>query len=215
MLVQTSREQRANRLALIEVSHLALAMVFPTPGYRVMNRRTPRGSLVGDERGQEPDEQRRARIEEFAVTQLRELGLWEDGWRFRWDSAVSRYGCCFHQELMITVSWPIAQLNPFEQSKDVVLHEIAHAVAGPDAKHGPEWKEWCVLLGARPERCYDSSKVRTPPRRYVYACPQCGTRRERHRRTLSNHACGRCCNEHNDGAFDKRFRFVIVEDRGR
>ena len=50
----------------------------------------------------------------------------------------------------------LANLNTIEESKDVVLHEIAHALTGPGHGHDWAWKQKCVLVGARPERCYTS-----------------------------------------------------------
>ena len=34
--------------------------------------------------------------------------------------------------------------------RDTVLHEIAHALVGPEARHGPEWKAIAKRLGATP-----------------------------------------------------------------
>lgn len=36
--------------------------------------------------------------------------------------------------------------------RDVILHEIAHAIAGHDAGHGPRWKAVARTIGANPTR---------------------------------------------------------------
>jgi len=48
-----------------------------------------------------------------------------------------------------------------EQLTDTILHEIAHALAGPAAKHGPAWKAIARRLGATPKSCApESDEVR-------------------------------------------------------
>lgn len=42
-----------------------------------------------------------------------------------------------------------------DQVRDTVLHELAHAVAGHAAGHGPEWKAAARRLGANPKRTSD------------------------------------------------------------
>lgn len=47
---------------------------------------------------------------------------------------------------------------------DVILHEIAHFVAGAEAGHGPAWKRACLRVGARPERLFTAGQSEPPPR---------------------------------------------------
>ena len=43
-----------------------------------------------------------------------------------------------------------------EEIRDTVLHEIAHAIAGPEAGHGPLWKATARRIGATPRaKTYD------------------------------------------------------------
>ena len=52
--------------------------------------------------------------------------------------------------------------KPPELVTEVILHEIAHALAGPEAGHGPEWKAIAIRLGARPRsRTPESEEMRT------------------------------------------------------
>src|SRR5689334_24415568 len=75
-------------------------------------------------------------------------------WRFRFDRAVRRFGCCHYTTATITLSAPLTVLNSEAEVRDTLLHEIAHAVAGKAAGHGPEWKKYAAAVGAKPERCY-------------------------------------------------------------
>lgn len=40
-----------------------------------------------------------------------------------------------------------------DKVRDVILHEIAHALAGYEAKHGPQWKAVARRIGAEPKSC--------------------------------------------------------------
>ena len=101
-------------------------------------------------------------IEQFAVEKMNTYGLSQKGWIFKWDRAKRRFGCCDYTNKHISVSQHLATLNSIEQSQDTILHEIAHALAGRQAGHGRAWIKACKYVGARPERCYNSSSIQTP-----------------------------------------------------
>lgn len=94
-------------------------------------------------------------IHQFAIEQMEKWGLIEENWTFVWDNrAVRRYGQCRYRKKEIGVTKKLALINTIEESKDVVLHEIAHALAGGGHGHDHVWKRMCRKVGARPERCY-------------------------------------------------------------
>ena len=96
-------------------------------------------------------------IQQFAMEQMEKWGLIEENWTFVWDNrAVRRYGQCRYRQREIGVTKKLALINTIEESKDVVLHEIAHALTGRGHGHDAVWKRMCVKVGARPERCYKS-----------------------------------------------------------
>jgi predicted SprT family Zn-dependent metalloprotease len=100
------------------------------------------------------------KVKEFAIMELKKWGLTgshNNDWCFVWDlKAVRRYGQCRYSKKEIGVTKVLANLNTIEESKDVVLHEIAHALTGPGHGHDAAWKRMCVRVGAKPERCYTS-----------------------------------------------------------
>lgn len=115
------------------------------------------------------------------------------GWTWKWDRATSRYGCCHQSQKLITISKPIASINPWEETKDTVLHEIAHAIVGAGHGHDKVWKNACRLIGARPIRCYSTSRVATPIPKYFAVCSHCG--KISYRNTMPRkrrYSCGRC-----------------------
>lgn len=94
-------------------------------------------------------------VEEFAHNQLQKYNL--QSWKFVWDTrACRRYGQCRYDKQEIGVSKKMAIINTLEENKNVILHEIAHALTGPGHGHDRLWKQKCLLVGARPERCYNS-----------------------------------------------------------
>lgn len=131
------------------------------------------------------------------------------GWRFDLDNAKRRAGACFHRRRIITLSkWYIAMnLDKFDDLRDTILHEIAHGLAGSKAHHGPEWKKVCVKIGARPERCYDSSIIAMPPDKYEAICPTCSRKFYRAKRVPWNKYkyCLKC------GPTDGRLKYVRVD----
>ena len=100
------------------------------------------------------------KVKEFANEQLKKWGLtgsYDNDWCMEWDTkAVRRYGQCRYRKQEIGITKQLANINSIEESKDVVLHEIAHALTGPGHGHDAEWKRMCIKVGARPERCYKS-----------------------------------------------------------
>lgn len=90
-------------------------------------------------------------LKAYAKERMRHFNLHD--WTFDWDNAIQRFGCCHHSSKKITISLPLLRINPIDLLKNTVNHEIAHALAGHKAGHGPDWKQKCFLTGAKPERC--------------------------------------------------------------
>jgi predicted SprT family Zn-dependent metalloprotease len=113
----------------------------------------------------------------LALSLMRLHGLEAQGWRFEFDQAIRRFGCCHWSRKLITLSAPIVRLNEVSEVRATILHEIAHALAGKKAGHGPEWKTIAVRIGDDGERCYESASVKAPPPPFIGECPnRCGKR---------------------------------------
>jgi predicted SprT family Zn-dependent metalloprotease len=109
---------------------------------------------------------------------------------------------------VISISQHLARLNDESTVRNTILHEIAHALMGHEAGHGPKWRAKAREIGRDGERCY-ASTVSKPEPPLVYACPECGLTIRRHRRFSKRIACGRCCKRYSGGAFDPRFVFEL------
>ena len=93
-------------------------------------------------------------------------------WTVRIGSAKRQAGSCNYSKRTIAISLDVAQRVSEEQYTDTILHEIAHALAGSSAGHGPAWKAVCVRIGASPEATYQTSQLlEKPTYRFDYMCP--------------------------------------------
>lgn len=95
------------------------------------------------------------------------------GWTFGFDRAVERLGGCDNRRKKISISGVLTDLNDAAWFRGILLHEIAHAIAGWSAAHGPVWKEVCRQIGADP-RPYRDTPPFDPPPKYILTCPGCG-----------------------------------------
>ena len=71
-------------------------------------------------------------------------------WAFRFNAARRTLGLCKEKEKVIQLGRHHALHDDPSQVTDTILHEIAHALAGAKAGHGPAWREVAKRLGATP-----------------------------------------------------------------
>src|SRR4051812_49651304 len=83
-------------------------------------------------------------------------------WRFQFDHARRRFGSCRIRTRTITLSRPLTLLNPEDQVRDTILHEIAHALTPGDG-HGTKWRAAGARGGARPPRGFGGAGGGAPP----------------------------------------------------
>ena len=92
--------------------------------------------------------ERLTRIATTARELMDEHGL--DTWTFAFLEAERRLGDCHYQDRVIRIGRAHALDASEAEIKDTILHEIAHALAGPEARHGPKWKAIAKRIGATP-----------------------------------------------------------------
>lgn len=111
-------------------------------------------------------------------------------WTFAFDRAKRRAGLCNFSERRISVSRYLAEKFDEQEVKQVLLHEIAHALAGPSAGHGPEWKRVAMQLGYVGGRTHDGeiAHERAP---WLGHCPA-GHEHYRFRAPSRDTSCGKC-----------------------
>lgn len=123
---------------------------------------------------------------------LADYCLNEQGWKFEFDNAKVRFGCCKYRSKTITLSKHLVLLNDIDAVLDTILHEIAHALAGYSAGHGNKWKQIAKDIGCTGDRCYNPKIVNTPESKYYAFCFGCRHTYTKHRTSSRNQSCGEC-----------------------
>lgn len=127
-------------------------------------------------------------IKFMVETEINNHGL--KGWKFKLTNGKRQHGYCDWSNSIIAISKHYIGTELFDELKDTVLHEIAHALAGPKNGHNHEWKMICSKIGASPERI--SNIAIYEDYKYSGWCPNCQKHLiNRHRRTLGA-LCGVC-----------------------
>ena len=117
------------------------------------------------------------------------------GWVFCYNRGKRTLGMCDYTRKRIELSRYFVSHNEEAAVLDTVLHEIAHALAGERAGHGPKWRAVCERIGAKPERL-DREAV-MPRGHWAATCPGCGSIHRRFRRPLlgRTYVCTSCGRE--------------------
>ncbi|MEX2540753.1 MAG: SprT-like domain-containing protein [Trueperaceae bacterium] len=125
----------------------------------------------------------------LALRLMQEHGLAD--WTFGFDRAKRRLGACWLHRKRITLSRDFVALNDLTVVRDVVLHEIAHALTPGDG-HGRVFKRKARELGCSGSSCISGSSVVSSPPRFILECPHCGRSWPRYRKPARKLACGAC-----------------------
>jgi predicted SprT family Zn-dependent metalloprotease len=81
-------------------------------------------------------------------------------WKLIFDNAKTRCASCqftytlLNPTITIAISKVFAVFATDGEFKNTVLHEIAHAIAGIDAGHGPVWKRIALEIGCDAKRLH-------------------------------------------------------------
>jgi len=144
----------------------------------------------------------------LAIKLMTKHGLIAKYWRFEFDNAKRRFGYCAHYCKMIGLSKNLVLLNGEAEVKDVILHEIAHALCDVNHGHDWVWKQKAIEVGARPERCYDSEAVNQPESKYVAECKGCGKIHKRHKKISGGRisSCSAC----SGGKFNPQYKLDYI-----
>jgi len=113
------------------------------------------------------------------------------GWTFGFANTKRRLGVCKYRTKQIEIAEYYALHSSTESVLDTLFHEIAHAIVGPGAGHGPAWKAVAIRLGATPRACETSTDVVMKPGDWQAKCPACGKIYHRYKRprTITGYSC--------------------------
>ena len=111
-------------------------------------------------------------------------------WSFAFDNAKRRAGACDYTRKRITVSRYLSARYDDATNRQTLLHEVAHAMAGPNAGHGPAWKRIAEEIGYVGGRTHDGDIARALAP-WVGQCPG-GHEHVRFRRPTRETSCALC-----------------------
>ena len=111
-----------------------------------------------------------------------------DGWSFQFDGAQKRAGACAFNTKVISLSRLYCLKVRDAQVRDTILHEIAHALAGPKHNHDATWKRIARSIGCTADRCHT---VDFAPAKHIASCSRCGWYQKKNRR-LRGGVCKTC-----------------------
>lgn len=128
---------------------------------------------------------------ELAQRLMEQHGLMEKGWRFKFDRAKTICGQCDFDHRVISISKHYATdpKVPNSDIKNTILHEIAHALAGCQASHGPLWKAIAIGIGC--DGATTNKTWRGAPSKYRISC-KCGAINARRHKITRRKVCGKC-----------------------
>ena len=111
-------------------------------------------------------------------------------WSFGWDNARRRAGLCSYTDKRITISTYMAQVHSIDETLQVVLHEIAHALAGKEAGHTKKWLAVAKSIGYRNEK-FTGREIAEEFAPWVGTCPA-GHEHFRYRKPTRALSCAHC-----------------------
>ena len=133
------------------------------------------------------------------MSELQRVRVWAEAlitshldasWSFGFDNAKRRAGLCDYTRKRISVSRYLAARYDDDTNHQTLLHEVAHALAGPAAGHGPAWKRVARDL-AYVGGTTHAGETATELAPWVGVCPA-GHVAYRHRRATRPTSCAKC-----------------------
>jgi RimJ/RimL family protein N-acetyltransferase/predicted SprT family Zn-dependent metalloprotease len=113
-----------------------------------------------------------------------------ENWQFGFDSAKRRAGLCNYTNKTITISRYLVDIHTIDESMQVVLHEVAHAMCGKREGHNKQWLATAKSIGYRAER-FTGTEIAQETATWVGTCKN-GHTHYRYRQPSRPLACGLC-----------------------
>ena len=108
--------------------------------------------------------------------------------------------CCRHSSKIIELSHYLFRCSD-EYILDTILHEVAHAIVGYDAKHGSTWKKIAREIG-----CSGKIYGARISEKYLAICGNCGYHHTRTHLPSHKLSCVFCCEKYSNGLYNSKFQ---------
>lgn len=132
------------------------------------------------------------------------------GWIIKFNNAKRACGICLYDKKIISFSRYYVLLNNYEDIKNTILHEIAHALSPFGSHHNKIWKRKAMEIGCKAERINHNAIM--PEGKYKYYCKRCGEKTGTHRKLKGPRACKLCCIKYNSGHYTDMFKLTLKEE---
>jgi RimJ/RimL family protein N-acetyltransferase/predicted SprT family Zn-dependent metalloprotease len=113
-----------------------------------------------------------------------------ENWKFEFDNGKRRAGLCNYDEQKIQLSKYLVAIHSVDESMQVVLHEIAHAMSGHEAGHSKKWLATAKKIGYRAEK-FTGKEIAEKVAPWVGVCPM-GHEHYRYRKPTAMVSCAFC-----------------------
>jgi predicted SprT family Zn-dependent metalloprotease len=141
---------------------------------------------------------------ELAFELMIDFGLYY--WKFKFDNAKMRFGCCDEYTKTISLSEHLVLINDEVVVRNVILHEIAHALVGCKNKHNHIFQQKAHNIGCEYTTRYCYEDINTVPKNIVATCPKCGNEVRKYRIPSRQKSCGKCSDKFD---FERLLVFII------
>lgn len=111
-------------------------------------------------------------------------------WTFNFDSAKRRAGLCNYTDKEISISRYMVDIHSMDETLQVVLHEVAHALAGKKAGHTKKWLQVAKSIGYKNEE-FTGTEIAVETATWIGVCPS-GHRHYRYRKPARMLSCAIC-----------------------
>lgn len=116
--------------------------------------------------------------------------LEDQEWTFGFDSGRRRAGMCSFNDKKITISKYLALVHSIDDVMQTLIHEIAHAIAGPKEGHSKKWLAIAKKLGYRNDK-YTGNEIAEAYAPYKGLCPN-GHEHFRYQKPKRLYSCFHC-----------------------
>ena len=126
---------------------------------------------------------------ELAASKMERHGLTRQSWTVKYDRARARAGQCRHRAKILSFSRHLIVRGSPVDMRNTLLHEIAHALAGPRHGHDRTWRDIALRIGCDGKRCHDIERA---PAKWILGCSAGCWHAARFKRSHVNATCKMC-----------------------